>query len=339
MKSLTDSTDAIYTLRLLDGFGVAALMCDTSGVIQLMNNAAGALFGRDPGYFEGQSLRTFSGFEGLVTLLDAERPRITPLKCSILDHLFCLVRMQMVGRHICILTFEDVTDYKEQEDRQSAVLHMVAHDLNTPLAAITSYGDLLMAAGELNDKQSHFLDRIMTAVRSMGGTVRDLLDVAWIDNSGQTLETGPVSVGYLVRSAVEALENHAVKRNLTVDVNISSELPAIMADAQRLERVFINLIANAIKFTPIGGSIWVKVERRENEIAASVADNGKGIPPEHLPHIFDRFYRVPRDNDMTEGTGLGLSIVKAIVERHQGRVEVISEVDEGTTFTVYLPIG
>jgi signal transduction histidine kinase len=338
LNLLTDSTNAIHTLRVLDAFGIAAMMCDTDGVVQLLNNAAAALFSHEPGYFDGRSLRSIPGFEALLQLLDSNQPQVTPLQCYIQDHLHCLVRMQHVGRSVRMFTFEDVTTFKEREDQQNAVLHMVAHDLNTPLSAINSFVDLVAGSGEVNTKQQHFLERIQLAERTMSGLVRDLLDIAWID-SGQPIEATMVSVAFLVRSAADTLENHASKREINMQMSIAPGLPQMRGDAQRLERVFTNLISNAIKYTPIGGSVQITVEQNAHGIVVAVTDSGIGIAAEHLPHIFDRFYRVPRDHDGADGTGLGLSIVKAIVERHQGRVEVISEVDKGSTFTVYLPVA
>lgn len=324
-------------MRLLDSFGIAAMMCDKEGIIQLLNNAAGALFGYDPGFLEGQSIKANAGFSELASILNNEKPQITPLRCRLLDHLYCLVRMQHVGRSVRMFTFEDITDFKDREDQQNAVLHMVAHDLNTPLSAIHSYTDLVGASGEVSDKQRHFLERIQQGVRTMTGLVRDLLDIAWID-TGQALEVDSVSVAYLVQSAADVLENHATKRNTNLQLSIAPQLPQISGDAQRLERVFINIIGNAIKYTPIGGNVSVKVEQDDADILISIQDNGIGIPTEHIPHIFNRFYRVPRDNDTASGTGLGLSIVKAIVERHHGRINVSSELDKGSTFNIYLPI-
>ncbi len=337
MSLIYDTTDAIQTIRLLDKFGLSALICDADGVVQLLNNSAAALFGFEPGRLEGQNLKEKEGFEALAEMMALNQPRITPESCQVMDHLHCLVRMQRIGRIGYLFTFEDITSLKELEEQQNAALHMVAHDLQNPISAIKSYADLVSGAGELNDKQSQFLARIYQSVRTMHGLVRDLLDIAWID-SGKNLNPETVNINQLIHTAIQALENRAIKRDITIQFNTSEDLPAIKGDSQRLERVFVNVLSNAIKYSTVGDEVEIAVSSQDNHVIIAVADNGMGIPAEHIPHIFKRFYRVPSEDDKTEGTGLGLSIVSAIVERHQGQIEVISEVGVGSTFTITLPI-
>lgn len=337
MSLIYDTTDAIQTIRLLDKFGLSALICDADGVVQLLNNSAAALFGFEPGRLEGQNLKEKEGFEALAEMMALNQPRITPESCQVMDHLHCLVRMQRIGRIGYLFTFEDITELKELEEQQNAALHMVAHDLQNPLSAIKSYTDLIVGAGEINEKQEQFVDRIQQSVRTMHGLVRDLLDIAWID-SGKSLEPEPVNVNQLIHSAIQSLENRAVKRDITIHFNTSEHLPTIMGDAQRLERVFVNVLSNAIKYTPIGGDVEINAHDEDGHVVIAVIDNGIGIPTEHIPHIFKRFYRVPTDDEKTEGTGLGLSIVSSIVERHKGHIEVDSEVGQGSTFTITLPV-
>jgi two-component system phosphate regulon sensor histidine kinase PhoR len=188
-------------------------------------------------------------------------------------------------------------------------------------------------------QQQQFLQRIQYAVRSLNVLMSDLLDITWID-SGAPLETQRVNLGYLVQATVEALEERARSLGASVDVTISPDLPLLLGDPHRLERVFTNLIGNAIKYSGKGKAVHVTVSRAAQHLTIAVSDNGIGIPAEHLPHIFERFYRVPHEGDNTvEGTGLGLAIVRAIVEKHGGHVEVRSEVGEGSTFMVVLPIA
>jgi signal transduction histidine kinase len=214
---------------------------------------------------------------------------------------------------------------------------MVAHDLKTPLSAIKSYTDLVMESGKVNDKQARFLQRTQKAVQTMEWLVRDLLDISWIDSS-QNLEADVVKLGHLAKGVMDAHEARAAERNITVSLTVEDNLPETIGDWKRLERVVENLLSNAIKYTPEGGQVDIYVEPRDGWLTVSIEDNGPGIPAEHLPHIFKRFYRVPGSREQAEGTGLGLSIVKAIVERHQGQVMVDSEVGQGSTFTVQLPI-
>ncbi|NDJ85135.1 MAG: PAS domain-containing protein [Chloroflexi bacterium] len=336
MSLIHDTSNAVQTLRLLDNFGIAAMICDNDGVVQLLNNSAAALFGDEPGRLEGHSLREMDDFAALLPMLEKPQPQIAPVVLSVMDSLYCLVRMQRIGKIGVVFTFEDITSFKEIEQQQNAALHMVAHDLKTPLSAIKSYSDLVGASGGLNDRQLQHLDRIQQAIRTMHGLVKDLLDIAWID-AGHPVETEPVQVGYIVKAAAEVLENHADKRQIVIDLSIDEELPQTYGDPQRLERVMVNLVGNAIKYTPIGGTIAIQTSANSESIIITIKDSGAGIPTEHLPHIFKRFYRVPNNED-ADGTGLGLSIAKAIVERHGGDIKVTSTVGQGSTFIVTLPI-
>lgn len=338
MRFINDTNSAIQTLQLFENFGIAAMVCDQSSIIQLVNSVAGSLFSKNVKEFEGQSIRDIDGFGALIPIFEADEPVISPIECCIFESLYCGVKMQKIGKGGCVFTFEDVTHYKAREEAQNAAVQMVAHDLRTPLSAIKSYAELATQSGEMNSKQVQFLERIRVAVQSMNGLVRDLLDVAWIDSGGLP-ETKSFNLGHLVQMTVESLEDRARHQAVSVDVRIAPDLPTIEGDAQRLERVLANLIGNAIKYTPSDGSVEVRVAEAKQNLTISITDTGIGIPEEHIPHIFNRFYRVPRENESIDGTGLGLSIVKAIVEKHNGKIEVKSTIGQGSTFMIILPIS
>ncbi len=337
MTLINDTSDAIRTLRLLDNFGIAALISNAEGVVQLLNNSAAAMFGQEPGWLEGQQLQEIKGFEALVEMLSAEDVQITPRTCQVLEHFYCLVRMQRIGRIGYVFTFDDVTEFKDREDQMNTALHMVAHDLKAPIASIKSYADLVKAAGTLSDKQDKFLERVQQAVRKMDGLVLDLLDLAWID-AGNPLDKEAVNIAHLTHNAITLLDNHARKRDITIELTIADGLPKTVGDARRLERVVVNILSNAIKFSPRGSKVHIAIKHDNDHVTVSITDHGNGIPGEYLPHIFKRFYRVPQEDDKTEGTGLGLSVAQSIVERHQGRLKVTSNVGQGSIFETVLPI-
>ena len=135
------------------------------------------------------------------------------------------------------------------------------------------------------------------------------------------------------------MEPLADKKNIKLEPRISNELPKLSADESKIESVIINLINNAIKFTPENGRVSISVETADGQMSIRISDTGMGIPAEALPKIFNRFYRVYRPGKQIQGTGLGLSIVNKIVSMHNGRIEVESEVGQGTTFTVFIPLA
>ena len=341
MSLIHDTSSAIQALRQLDTFGLAAMICDQLGIIQLLNPAASGLFRQEASKLEGQSIKAMEAFHALVPLLESETPHISPQRMILFDEMYCLVRMQRIGRVGFIFTFEDITEFKRREDQQSLALDMVAHDLKAPLSSIKGFTDLVAGSGELNDKQGRFLKRIMSAVSSMDALVRDLLDIRWLDTD-EPLKFESVRLAYLLERALETLSNHAEKRDITIETSLDDTLPEVQADSRRVERVFANLINNAIKYTPIGGKVMISLASDGEMQVIEVADTGIGIPENYLPHIFKRFYRVPRENEVNEkidGTGLGLAIVKIVVDRHHGDVSVFSEVGKGSVFTVRLPVS
>lgn len=334
MSLITDTTDAIRTLRFLDTIGIPAFITDNIGTIQLLNQEAANLFGET---LAGDSLNNKAGLEPLGAILAAQQPQTRPVECAILGQFHLLVRMQSIGRVGYLFTFENITEYKAREEQQINALHNIAHDLKAPLTSIKSYIELVKNLGPLSEKQDQFLDRVLQSNRFMSGLVSDILDIAWIDATG-SLTFEPVNVADLLKISLQTLENHAQKRRMSITLDVADDIPILRGDGQRLERVFVNLISNAIKYTPSGGKVEIGLHHDNSHMVVTFRDNGIGIPAEHLPHIFKRFYRVPTGDDKTEGTGLGLSIVQSIVERHQGTIEVESIPDMGSTFTVRLPI-
>lgn len=336
MSLIHDTSTAIQALRQLDVFGLAAMICDTSGVVQLLNNAAGALFQQEPGYLEGQSVHELDALAPLGVMLGDSNPQITPQKLTLFDHLYCLVRMQRIGRVGFVFTFEDISEIKTREDDQLMTLNLVMHDLKAPITAIKGNADLIQNSGELNPMQEKFLGRLMRSVQVIDGMVRDILDIAWLD-AEQPLVIESVRLSLLMKTAIDMLSSVADARSITINSDIPDDLPAIEGDTRRLERVFVNLIANAIKYTEEGGTISVSLWQDDNQVGIRIVDTGVGIAPDYVPHIFKRFYRVPNQDKRIDGSGLGLSIVHTIVQRHHGTIEVESEVGQGSTFTIMLP--
>lgn len=339
MSLIHDTSTAIQALRRLDALGLAALISDTSGTVQLLNNAASALFREEPSHLEGQQLKDMPAFAPLAEMLAAKIPVISPRLVLLYEQLYCLVRMQQVGRVGYVFTFEDITTFKQREQEHNTAIDNVAHDLKAPISAIRGFADLVNNGGELNALQHKYLDRIYHSLNNMQALVDDLLDIAWMD-SDQSLKLQRVHLGNLMQRALETLRNHAEKRNTQISTHIPDDLPNLFGDARRLERAFTNLVNNAIKYTPIGGQVTISLSADGEYQVVEVADTGIGIPEDYLPHIFKRFYRVPRQDEALakiDGTGLGLAIVKSVIDLHQGNITVYSKVSEGSVFTVRLP--
>ena len=217
----------------------------------------------------------------------------------------------------------------------------VSHELKTPLTSIRAYIETLQMPEIAADpeRRARYFDTIAQETRRLDRIVSDLLDLARYENGVGTLEPRVFSVERLFQQVAARRERDADARSVTIATNVAGMADQVFADPHRIDQVIDNLVANALRHTPAGGRITLSSRRAGDAVLLTVADTGEGLAPEHLPHVFDRFYKVdPARPGGTAGSGLGLSIVKAIVERHGGTVRVVSE-PGGTEFTVALPQG
>jgi signal transduction histidine kinase len=218
------------------------------------------------------------------------------------------------------------------------LLAIVSHDLNNPLAVIGLNIDMLLKHSRPEERRKYGrkqLELIDRAVTRMTGLLRDLLDTASIEAGHLSIERALVPVVQLVTEALEAVQPLAAKKRLRLESDLGDDLPAVFADADRIQQVLINLLGNAIKFTGKGRSITVRAERLGDAVRLSVADTGAGIAEGDLRHLFDRFWQA--QGTARAGTGLGLFIARGIVEAHRGTISVESKLGEGSTFSFTLP--
>jgi two-component system, OmpR family, phosphate regulon sensor histidine kinase PhoR len=234
-----------------------------------------------------------------------------------------------------LLVLSDVTDVRRLETIRRDFVANVSHELKTPLTAIAGYSETL-AAESLDSQATGFAQTIVDNARRMQRLVDDLLDLSRIESGTWQPEPHDIGIDAAAREAWRPFAERASSRK--IDLETVTDSASVLSDPEALRQIFTNLFDNALRHTPTGGRIRVKAERRGNETLIRVTDTGTGIPAEHLPRIFERFYRVDPGRSRQEGgTGLGLSIVKHLVEAHGGRVEADSELGRGTTILLYFP--
>jgi len=225
---------------------------------------------------------------------------------------------------------------------KSDFVSFVAHELGTPMTSVLGYTEVLNQEelGTLSPKQKQFVDIIRKNVERMKMLVSDLQDVSRIETGQLLLEVKPTLLADVIDDALQTTRMQMKNRSQQVTVTIPENLPLVQVDPARLTQVMINLLSNAYKYTPEGGSIRIQVWPQDEYVYCAVSDDGIGISPENQAKLFSKFYR---SDDPTvrgiPGTGLGLSIVKSLVELHGGQVEVESQVGKGTTFSFTVPIA
>ncbi len=224
-------------------------------------------------------------------------------------------------------------------DLKNQFLGMAAHDLRNPLSIVLSYSEFLLeSASALGTEQQHLLSQIHHLSRFMVRLVNDLLDVTAIESGQLLLDLWSADLTVLVRDNVGRNRLLASRKGIEIDLEVV-DLPPTLLDATKIEQVLDNLISNALKFSPPGSRVRVELARQDNQARLSVQDQGPGISPQDQERLFKPFQRT-RDQSTggEKSTGLGLVIVKQIVEGHGGRIELSSQVGQGSMFTVYLPL-
>ncbi len=225
---------------------------------------------------------------------------------------------------------------------KSQFLANVSHELRTPLTAIKGAVDLLLreVAGSLNEKQKHYLTRVRSNAQHLAGLIDELLDLAKIEAGRLELRATRLSLERLVEEVAETLRPVAAEKDIALEISRDNLRIVVWADPEKLTQVLMNLIGNAIKFTPAQGKVMVAMARNGLQWAqVSVTDTGPGIAREETEKIFDTFYQITEaGKQKPKGTGLGLAISKALVELHGGKIWVESQVDRGSTLSFTLPI-
>ncbi len=223
----------------------------------------------------------------------------------------------------------------EQDLARRDFLTNVAHQLRTPLMAAGGYLQMLQKGAVPAEKTAEAIETVTRNVQQISTLVNDILFVQEMDLILDKFE--PVNLTDLARRIARRYEEKAEARKIDLRVKPDLFLPPVPGDAQSLDRALSSLIDNAVKFSPEGGSVTIRLRRRGDEVAVEVSDQGIGIQPEILPRIFDRFYHLDRSGDqLFEGLGLGLAIARQVIEQHKGRLEVESTAGQGSTFTIWL---
>jgi two-component system phosphate regulon sensor histidine kinase PhoR len=231
----------------------------------------------------------------------------------------------------------DVSSVRKYEQSKREFVDNASHELKTPISVLRGIVETLLEEEE-DQRKRHFLEKALRRIEQMQNLVEDLLTLTKLESGREKLNLSEFKLRELVEEVYDSLEQEFVKREVSFE-NLVSEDFKMFADRQKLFLLLRNLIDNAVKYNKRGGKVWVRAKKEGNKQILEVEDTGIGIPPEHVPFIFERFYRVDKGRSREMGgTGLGLSIVKHIVFLHGGEIMVHSKPGEGSRFSVIIPI-
>ncbi|RII29745.1 MAG: PAS domain-containing sensor histidine kinase [Geobacter sp.] len=336
---------------ILAGMGEGVLVAAQDGTITLVNPAFRRQFGIT-GTVEGKNLIEISrhpdllaAFKELIATGNSElvcEITIQPGNATLLTH---WAPLTVDGaRHGVVAVFHDISDMKQVENMRRDFVANVSHELRTPVSVIKGYAETLLDGTMAADpgRAVRFVEIILSHSERLSTLINDILTLSTLEAKDTVLDIRPLDASGTIGKACMLLEENAKRKQIVLQSSIAPELPRVMADQGRLEQVLVNLLDNAIKYTPAHGTVTISAGMNEADgmVRISVADTGMGIPMKDMPRIFERFYRVDGARSREQGgTGLGLAIVKHIVQLHGGEVAVTSTPGQGSVFSFTLKIA
>jgi PAS domain S-box-containing protein len=327
------------------------LVTDEQGYIILYNQKAESLLGIKGRTALGEPVKDCIKNDLVVRLIN----KILTLDLPFHTEEICLIDSgdSKLRVHVCpvrdehalligsVTLLHDVAQLSAIDKVKSNFLAMVSHQLKSPLSSTLLQTSILLdgMVGEISEKQRDLIQKIKAKTKGMVELVNDILDVCFIEEKGYIAQIESLNLSETLQKAIEMMQPQAQDKNITLQVTMQDHLPLMNGNKSSMEAMCINLIMNAIKYTPSGGQVNIDLSKNGQCIQLKVSDNGIGIEEKDIPHIFNKFYRERSERTKhISGTGLGLSIVKGVVDAHSGSINVESEVEKGTTFTVLLPL-
>jgi len=317
----------------------AVLVVNEAGLVLMANPAVKQLLGLDPAQLTGQPLANNVTETALLDLFQKQQADVVELPLP--DGRIAQASLTPVstpyGESVgWAAVFRDITLLKELEQMKNEFVATVSHDLKNPISVIQLAANLLNQAGDLNESQLKLRQQVLDTAVYMDELVGDLLDLGKIE-AGLDMKMAPFDFVKLVQEVTAVLQPSQQQKEQQLTTRLPDTL-TLTGDRSRLKQVLLNLVGNAIKYTPAGGDVSIEVTETEQQVTVNVVDAGLGIPAQALPYVFDKFYRV--DSEQTKqikGTGLGLAIARSVVEAHNGRIWAESEPGQGSTFGFTLP--
>ena len=337
---ITNERDRMATI--LSNIDDAIFMVNGNGKITAMNRAAESIFqiseGKALGHTFIEIVRDHELNRLLQRCLSTRKQQTGAVEIKPKKQFLGVVATPLSGDGGCLAHIQDLTELRRLEMIRQDFISNISHELRTPIASVKALAETLNE-GAVEDPSvaKDFLSRINAEADKLAQMVQELGELSRIESGEAPLQIRSINIAEAIGHAVDRLRAQADRAELKLDIDSTPTLPEVLADEARVEQVLVNLIHNAIKFTPSGGRISISAKAKDNDIMVSVADTGIGIPPDDLPRIFERFYKADKSRT-GGGTGLGLAIAKHIVEAHDGRIWAESVEGKGSNFNFTLPL-
>jgi len=330
--------------RIADDASIGLMLFDASLHVRVASAAAHHLLERRPGSLVGRSaMEAFIDHRVEATVRDALEGRSGAREIDPSDGVSLIVRTSPASAGGAWVTIEDVTELQRLRRIRSEFIDNLSHELRTPLASVRLLTEMLMNDLAEADVPERVRKRVATIDVETGHLVQminELLDLSRMEQASIGVRHDEVALAPLVEATVQRLGTFAERQGVRMTAQVPADLPPVRGDEERLDQLLMNLLHNAIKYSPDGGTVVITADEHPDAIVVSVADEGVGIPARDQARVFERFYKVDRARQRgLGGTGLGLAIARHIVEAHGGRIWLESTDGEGSTFSFSLPFA
>lgn len=333
---------------LIENMGSGLILIDSRGYINLVNRSYKELFTVHSSEYVNKLYYEVIEHRGITEIIEEifmtehkiRKQMLIPL--GIKRRHFEVYGVPIIGSDDVwkgvLLVFHDISDLKKLEQIRKDFVANVSHELKTPITSIKGFSETLLD-GAMEDKEAlkAFLTIILQESDRLQSLIQDILDLSKIEQQGFNLSIQQYDITVTLEEVIAIVDREALEKEIKIEFEKNKDSTFIEGDSDRLKQVFLNLLTNAISYTPNGGSIYLSLTESDSKVFIGVKDTGIGMEKEEIPRIFERFYRVDKARSRySGGTGLGLAIVKHIVEAHKGNIIVESEVGKGTKFLIEL---
>lgn len=334
---------------LIENMGSGLILIDSRGYINLVNRPYKEVFNVNPSEYLYKLYYEVIEHKGITEMVEeifmteqkVKKQLIIPV--NIERRYFEVYGVPIIGTNDewkgILLVFHDITELKKLEQMRKDFVANVSHELKTPITSIKGFSETLLDGAMENKQTLHdFLNIILNESDRLQSLIQELLDLSKIEKQGFSLSIQQLDLADVLEDVVAIMKGKAAEKEIVLEYKREDKPVYIEGDVHRLKQVFINIISNAISYTPNQGVVYISSAKTGSAVLTEIRDTGIGIEAREIPRIFERFYRVDKARSRNSGgTGLGLAIVKHLVEAHKGTISVKSEVGKGTSFIIELP--